>query len=334
MRQPVLFRELTTFRVGGPVENYIRAADAAEAVHIIKRCDAAHEPLLIIGSGSNILPSDDGFSGTVLTLVESNIAYEDVEGGRVRVTADAGVNWDALVADTVARGLWGLENLSAIPGAVGAAPIQNIGAYGAEVSDTIEWVEAYDRHEQVIRRMVNSELDFGYRTSVFKKNPARFLVLRVAFLLSRAPMPNIAYKDLSARFGENISPPIADIREAVREIRAGKFPDLTRYGTAGSFFLNPVLSREAAVTFLARFPNALHFESESGTKISLAWILDHIVGAKGMRSGGAFVWDKQPLVIATDAQATSRDVRALAHMLTKKVFEATEIHIVPEVTFL
>jgi len=334
MQQPVSFRELTTFKVGGSVGTYVKVADAAEALRVVKACDARHEPLLIIGSGSNILPSDDDFPGTVLAFGEASITYEEANAEQVRVTASAGTNWDALVADTVKRDLWGLENLSAIPGTVGASPIQNIGAYGAEVSDIVEWVEAYDRSDATIRRMANAELDFEYRTSVFKKTPGRFVVLGAAFILSRTPTPNILYKDLTARFGEGASPSLIDIREAVREIRVGKFPDLSRHGTAGSFFLNPILRKEDARRFLARFPEATHFDGENGVKVSLAWILDHIAHAKGMREGGAFVWEQQPLVIATDAGATARDVRALAHALKEKVFDTTEIDITPEVTFL
>lgn len=331
----VTFRDLTTLKVGGTVSRVERPETHASCIANITECDVQKKTALVLGGGSNVLASDDPFNGVVIIPSFDSIRFEKKNERTVRVIADAGVMWDALVAAAVERDVWGLENLSSIPGTVGASPIQNIGAYGADVSATIEWVEVYDRTQKKVRTLPNVELQFGYRTSFLKNERDRFVVLRVSFLLSRVPKPNVHYTDLKTRFGEDPNPSLYAIRDAVIEIRNGKFPDRAMYGTAGSFFMNPILSQSVATEFLANHQTAPQYPDDSGgVKLSLAWILDHVVGAKGMRIGGAFVWDKQPLVIATDTHATATDVRALAKHLQEKVFETTRIAIVPEVTFL
>ena len=286
---------------------------------------------MILGGGSNVLAPSGAYPGTVIIPSFDCIIFEMADENTVRVTADAGAQWDALVAESVERGLWGFENLSAIPGTVGAAPIQNIGAYGMDVSETIDWVEVYDRAQQTVRRLANIELEFSYRNSTLKKERGRFVVLRVSFLLSHAPNPKLSYRDLALRFQEKPSPSLAEIRQAVIEIRADKFPSLGVFGTAGSFFMNPVLNEREVEKLLAEYPELPHFPAEGGVKVSLAWILDNVIRAKGARLGGAFVWDRQPLVIATDDTATADDVRALMRTVQRKVRDMTGIVIVPEV---
>jgi len=328
----MLFKECTTLRVGGTIARVLRPRSMEECSALIEALDAGGTPVLVLGGGSNVLAPDNGFDGTVVIPSFSEIRFEDAASHGMRVIADAGVPWDALVQKTVERELWGLENLSGIPGNVGAAPIQNIGAYGTDVSKTIERVEVYDRTEKKVHTLVSADVQFGYRTSVLKKERGRFVVLRVSFILSPNQNPNLSYKDLRERFGKEAHPSLSALREAVIAIRAGKFPDLAHYGTAGSFFLNPVLSGKEADAFLSRYPNAPHFPGEGGVKFSLAWILDSIVKAKGLRVGGAFVWDRQPLVIATDSSgATAEDVRVLMRIIQEKVFDATRIRIQPEV---
>lgn len=336
MHPPVIsFKDITTLKVGGGVHAYRVFDDAERLVECIREHDERGETVILIGEGSNILPSDETFPGTVFALKTCEVVFETVDDTMVRVTADAGVSWDALVAEAVDAGLWGLENLSSIPGTVGAAPVQNIGAYGADVAGVISHLEAYDRDERRVRTLEKDELGFGYRTSVLKKFPGRFAVLRVSFLLSRMPRPNLAYKDITEYFGATAATPcLRAVREAVTEIRKGKFPSLALFGTAGSFFLNPTLEKSEAASLAARFPGLPRFEEGERVKIPLAWVLDRVVGAKGMREGGAFVWEKQPLVIATEDGATASDVRMLAGALADRVLAHTGIRIVPEVTFL
>ncbi len=328
----VSFRDLTTLKVGGTVAQYERPPTLEEACSAVRSLDAQGERLLILGGGSNVLAPDEGFSSTVLSVAAHSLVFE-ARGTSVSAVVDAGVSWDAFVAEAVSRGLWGVENLSAIPGSVGAAPIQNIGAYGVEVAQTIEWVEVFDRTHRTRRTLSRDDLAFGYRTSLLKRENGRYLVLRVSFRLGKEPSPNTSYKDVQAVFGAR-TPEVGELRDAIMAIRAKKFPNLEEFGTAGSFFLNPVISQSDAEALTAAHPTLPQFPADGGVKVSLAWILDHVVKAKGMRVGGAFVWDAQPLVIATDRTATAADVRSLAALITEKVFSCTEIAIVPEVTFL
>jgi len=323
------FSTLTTLRVGGGINHVERPESKDDCVAHVRSLDEKKEELLILGGGSNVLARDDFFTGTVLIPSFNNIVFESV-GDTVRVIADAGVVWDTLVEKTVERDLWGFENLSSIPGNVGAAPMQNIGAYGSDISETLEYAEVYDRLEKKIRILSHKELAFGYRTSVLKKERGRFVVLSVSFLLSSKSKRKLSYKDLQERFGDS-EPRLGEIRDAVIDIRKNKFPDLSLFGTAGSFFLNPILSGREASALIAQYPNIPHFPDGEQTKISLAWLLDNVVHAKGMRVGDAFVWDKQPLVIATEKSATGSDVRALMNVIQEKIFEVTKIKIVPEV---
>lgn len=327
----VSFRNLTTFRVGGDIAQYEHLDTLEDVCAFFGERDRAGDTLRVMGSGSNILASDDPFEGTVVSVGAQACHFES-EGDTVRVVAEAGMLWDALVSEAVSRDLWGFENLSAIPGTVGASPIQNIGAYGAEVASTIEWVEVYDRVQKTRRTLPHAELKFGYRTSVFKQNSERYVVLRVAYRLNTRPAPNTSYKDVRTVFGDR-TPTLGELRETIIQIRARKFPNLAEYGTAGSFFLNPVVDVTTAAALKVAYPELPQFPGVEGVKVSLAWMLDHVVHAKGMRVGGAFVWHEQPLVLATDHGATSSDVRTLARMLTEKVFALTNVAIVPEVTF-
>ncbi|MBI3573422.1 FAD-binding protein [Candidatus Kaiserbacteria bacterium] len=248
--------------------------------------------------------------------------------------ADAGLLWDKFVHETVSYGSWGIENLSGIPGTVGAAVVQNIGAYGAALSDTVHSVEAYDMQTGAFRHFTPEECAFGYRTSIFKKEPDRYFITEVAFHLSHTPIPNLSYRDLKNRFG-SAALSLQGIRDAVIEIRKGKFPRLSEYGTAGSFFLNPIISADDKDGLAARYPEMpLFILPEGGVKIPLAWIFDHVLSLKGMRDGKAFVWDKQALVIATEPDATAEEVHALASTIARMTKEKTGLTITPEVRFL
>lgn len=297
----------TTFKLGGPARFLLRVRSLDELKEALS---FAHERALstcILGGGSNMLIGEQGFDGAVIKIELRGITQEGE-----RLAAAAGEEWDALVAHSVAAGLWGLENLSGIPGTVGAAPVQNIGAYGAELKDTLVHVDAYDTNNQRVVQFKSDECGFGYRTSRFKKEPGRFVILSAEFKLARAGAPNASYKDL--RGAEGLS--LEGMRERVRAVRAQKFPDLAHEGTAGSFFLNPVVSADAAARLKARYADLPLFPQADGrVKLSLAWLLDHALHAKGMREGGARLFEKQPLVIATDSSATARDVVALAHTI-------------------
>jgi UDP-N-acetylmuramate dehydrogenase len=323
------FKDITTFKVGGAISRIVRAESAGFFIEAVADLAMRGEKFLIVGGGSNLLPHDEGYDGTVVIP-----SFVEIEFQGDTVVAEAGFQWDALVVECVERGLWGIENLSGIPGTVGGAAVANIGAYGAALSDTLVSVEVYDIPASMRRTLTRDECESGYRVSVFKRHPERYAILAVTLALSKTPKPNLTYRDLKSAFPGGAAS-LAEIRAAVLAIRATKFPSLSDYGTAGSFFLNPIVAPDEVARIQKEYPGMPVFElPEGGVKIPLAWILDRVIHAKGMREGGAFVWDAQPLVIAADRGATARDVRALAQKITDAVKLKTNIDIVPEVRVL
>lgn len=316
---------LTTFCIGGPARYFVRVTNVEELQQSLDFARDKNLATLILGGGSNVLISDAGFDGLVI-----KIEMTGVERDGETLIAEAGESWDALVERAVQSGLWGIENLSGIPGSVGAAPVQNIGAYGAEVKDTLAWVEVFDTQSGQTMRLQNAECGFGYRTSRFKKEPSRFVVLRAAFVLKKNGAPNASYKDLSEISRSNLD----TIRAKVLAIRAGKFPDLKKEGTAGSFFLNPVVSAQKAAELVRKYPGFPNFPAENGVKLSLAWALDNILQVKGLSVGGARVYEKQPLCIAASRGSSASDVAGLAQKVSQLVQSKLKIIIEPEVKII
>lgn len=337
VREAVALAELTTLRVGGEAR-YVLTIGAKEelpaALAFIRERDL---PFVVLGQGSNVLASDDPYIGAVLLMRIPGTTYED-QGDHVRVTAGAGVQWDELVRDCAERGLWGLENLAGIPGTVGAAPVQNIGAYGAEVHTVIEQVEAYDAANGQWNIFPRAECGFAYRDSRFKHEP-NLIIVSVAFRLAKQSEPHVEYADLIAARseGKDLSTPGA-IGETVRGVRARKFPDLKEFGTAGSFFKNPILSKEAYDALSTRYREETApyggipvYPMNDRIKIPLAFILDKLLGMRGFRLGNAFLFGNQPLVLVADKQATAEDVDSLAHEIESRIEMATGIRIEREV---
>jgi len=316
---------LTTFFIGGSARYFVRVKTVEELQQSLDYARDQNLATLILGGGSNVLVSDAGFDGLVI-----KIEMTGVERDGDTLIAEAGESWDNLVARAVADGLWGIENLSGIPGTVGAAPVQNIGAYGSEIKNTLAWVDAFDTRSGTVARIDNAGCAFGYRTSRFKKEPGRFVVVRAAFVLDKNGAPNASYKDLAEIPGFNLG----EIRKKVLEVRAGKFPDLKKEGTAGSFFLNPVVSAQKAAGLLAKYPDLPQFNAENGVKVSLAWLLDRALGIKGLSVGGARLFERQPLVISASRDAHSRDVAELAGKVADLVRDKLQIDIEPEVKII
>lgn len=332
IKENVPLSSLTTFRTGGPARFLIIVEKKEEVPEVVSFARERAVPIVPIGHGSNMLPPDRGLE-VALVKYEPHEIRETKEGEKIFVTAEAGAVWDALVSYAVSRGLWGIENLASIPGTTGAAVVQNIGAYGAVIGDTLHKVEAYDTHEGVFRTFSRTECEFGYRTSIFKTHPDRYIITSVTLALSEHGVPNLEYRDLTIYFEKKpIEPTLARVRDAVAEIRASKFPPLDVYGTAGSFFLNPIFTPTSVKVIREKYPMMPVYElPEGGVKVPLAWIFDQVLHAKGRREGGAFIWEKQPLVIAGDNAATTNDVLVLAHGIVKDFFSETGIKISPEV---
>lgn len=332
LRTEVPLSEYTTFRLGGPARFFVSVTSVPELREAISYARDRSLPVLVLGGGSNMLITDEGWRGLVIHIAFAARSYTETIEGDGRVVAEAGEEWDTLVASTVTQGLWGLENLSLIPGTVGATPVQNVGAYGVEVKDCIEWVEVLDTENDRLTVLSNSACAFGYRDSIFKHEEGKhFMVTKVAFRLSTRPTPKLAYKDLRARFGDRTDVTVDEVRRAVVEIRKGKFPDLTQVGTAGSFFKNPVITQEQYNSIVTWAPDMPGFPTEDGSvKVPLAWILDHL-GYKGKRSGNVGCHDAQPLVLVHYGGGTAAELIFFAREIMRTVKEKFAITIEPEV---
>ncbi|WP_371654175.1 MULTISPECIES: UDP-N-acetylmuramate dehydrogenase [unclassified Streptomyces] len=332
---------LTTFRLGGPAERLLTALSDDEVIDAVREADGAGTPLLVIGGGSNLVIGDKGFAGTALRIATRGFS---LDGTRLEVAA--GEVWSDTVARTVEAGLAGIECLAGIPGSAGATPIQNVGAYGQEVSSTIREVVAYDRVERRTVVLAAGECEFSYRHSRFKAQPERYVVLRVRFELEdvgglSAP---IKYAETARALG--VEPgdrvPAATARETVLKLRAGKGmvldPDDHDTWSAGSFFTNPILGESQYRAFLAKAERRLGgdvappaWDLGGGlTKTSAAWLIDKAGFTKGYGSGPARISTKHTLALTNRGGATTEDLLALAREVVAGVEQAFGVTLVNE----
>ncbi len=326
----ILLKDFTTFRVGGPARFFCAVQNEKELVEAITFSKKEKIPFFILGGGSNILVSDEGFPGLVIKM---EIKGMDFLGEKV--TVSAGEDWDFFVDECVKRNLFGLENLSFIPGTVGAAPVQNIGAYGTEAKDVIDIVRVYDTKEERFIDFSNIDCHFAYRDSIFKKEGGRFIITSVVFILKAEGEVNILYRDLKEFFKEKENPSLGEVRNAVIEIRKRKLPDVKEIGSAGSFFKNPILPVAQAYELKAKYPDLpLYPVNDELIKVSLAWILDHVCGYKGVRIGNVGTYKNQALVLVNEGDATAREVKKVAEKMMEEVKEKTGIEIEPEVQYI
>ncbi|MFC7329346.1 UDP-N-acetylmuramate dehydrogenase [Marinactinospora rubrisoli] len=334
----------TTLGLGGPAAAFVTARDTTELVAAVTAADAAGDALLVLGGGSNLVISDAGFPGTVVHVASQGIDLRAGADGTVRVRASAGVDWDTLVARCVAEGLSGVECLSGIPGRVGSTPIQNVGAYGQDVSETVTEVLVHDRAAGVSRTLSNADCAFSYRDSVFKGTD-RYVVCEVVFELTRSPLSRpIRYAELArtlgVRPGERV--PLADAREAVLRLRRGKGmvldPDDPDTRSAGSFFTNPLLDQDAFTELRKRVAERLgpdveppaYPEPDGRVKTSAAWLIDRAGFAKGHGTGPARISGKHPLALTNRGGASTADLLALAREVRAGVAEAFGVTLVNE----
>lgn len=329
LREQVPLASLTSFKTGGNATYVITASNVDEVRKALEFAKIKALPWYVLGEGSNVLAKDTGFEGVIILPRLEEIIWEEEH-----VTVGAGVSWDTFVREVAKRGLWGIENLAGIPGTVGASPIQNIGAYGVEVADTISFVEALQTTDGTVVRLTKGECEFSYRDSRFKRNPA-LVVIRVGFSFSHGATPRLSYADLARRkeAGDDLSSPSA-IGDAVRKVRAGKFPDLRTHGTAGSFFKNPTISEQAFAVLSQRYPALPRYDVAEGVKIPLAFVLDRMLGLRGFRMGKAWLFQTQPLVLVLDEGGTANEVELLAETVVRKVKKETGIVIEREVQSL
>jgi UDP-N-acetylmuramate dehydrogenase len=345
----VLLSGLTTMRVGGPADRLVTVETTDELVDAIREVDDADEPLLVVAGGSNLVIADEGFAGSVVRVATGGITIESADSdGEVTIRVAAGEVWDDVVLRAVAEGWSGIEALSGIPGCAGATPIQNVGAYGQEVAQTISQVRVWDRDEQRVHDLANADCGFSYRDSMFK-GESRYVVLDVVFQLGVAALSSpIAYADLARALGVEAGQrvPLAEARDAVLTQRRqrGMVLDGADHDTwsCGSFFTNPILSAGAYAVLLDRAQMRLgtldggnrvpRFDTTDGlVKTSAAWLIDKAGFGKGYGlPGPAALSTKHTLAVTNRGSATASDVVALARDVRDGVHDAFGVSLVNE----
>lgn len=322
-----LLANYTTLRVGGRARAMIVAESEADLIATIQ---TTAEPILLMGGGSNLLISDDGFPGTAIRIATTGI---ELQGNSV--TAAAGENWNDFVTEMVSQGFSGVEALAGIPGSVGATPIQNVGAYGQEVSQTIARVRVYDRRTGAVTEVANADCGFGYRHSRFKAEPNRWVVLAVTFHLAASPRSRpIRYPELARAVGASVgdTAPLADVRDAVLSLRRGKgmVLDESDHDTwsAGSFFTNPIVAAAVAGQLP---PTAPTYPMPDGrVKLSAAWLIQHAGFGKGFGQPPATLSTKHTLALTNRGGARAADLIALARQIRAGVERKFGVTLVPE----
>lgn len=290
-------------------------------------------PFLILGGGSNLLFTSD-YKGTVIHPQNEGFEIIKEDNNNSYVVVQAGVEWDRFVEWTCENNLWGVENLSLIPGNVGAAPVQNIGAYGCEAKDVIAEVRCFDIEKKDIVVLSNDECEFGYRDSVFKNTLKNVIVVSVTFRLCKNSAPQLSYANLKEEVEKRGAADLKTIRETIISVRESKLPDPDEFGNAGSFFKNPVVSKDEAERVLESFPKAVNYPLPDGNvKFAAGWLIDN-AGLKGYKNETVGVHDKQALVLINRGGASGSDVVALAEHIQSVVNGLYGITLEPEVLYL
>jgi UDP-N-acetylmuramate dehydrogenase len=344
IQENVPLAPLTTFRVGGPARYFVEARSIADVQAGVQFAQARSLALFVLGGGSNLVISDAGWPGLVLKIALAGIEASN-QDGQARFEVGAGEDWDRFVARAVAHNCAGVECLSGIPGSVGGTPVQNVGAYGQEVSQSIESVLALDLKDGQLHELCAEACAFSYRSSIFNSSErGRYIILRVTYALSPDGEPRIQYSDLKRHFtGWRKHPTVADVREAVRRIRASKgmliTPGDEDCRSAGSFFKNPIVSaaqhqelQKRATARGLQIPSYPALEAQK--KISAAWLVEHSGFAKGYDAGQVGISRKHALAIVNRGEASASDVVALKQDVQQRVEEIWGIQLEPEPVFV
>jgi len=345
IREQVPLAPLTTLDVGGPARYFAEARTESDVREAVQYAQSRDVSLFVLGGGSNLLVSDRGFAGLVLRISLRGIEASAGAGEDVIFTVAAGEEWDDFVARAVADNCAGLECLSGIPGSVGGTPVQNVGAYGQEVSETICKVEALDRQSPQLKTFTNAECGFAYRTSIFNTTERdRYIILRVSFSLRRGGQPTLRYADLQKAFAGTTAPPtLSAVRAAVREIRHNKamliVPGEDDARSAGSFFKNPIVPQkqydDLEATLRSRGLELPSYPAGEGyRKLPAAWLVEHAGFVKGYCRGAAGISRRHTLAIVNRGGATPADIVALKDEIQARVFAEFSIQLQPEPVFL
>ena len=335
---------LTTLKIGGPAGFFAEAENVEDVRRAVEYARSRDLPLFVLGGGSNLVIADTGWPGLVLKIAIRGLE-ERTESGKTIFEVGAGEDWDTFVARAVSRNCAGVECMSGIPGSVGGTPVQNVGAYGQEVADTIASVQVFDRKDRQVRELCNEACGFSYRTSIFNSSErGRFIILRVTYALEPEGAAKIEYADLEKYFAGRGSPPtLSETREAVRRIRASKAMLITPGDedcrSAGSFFKNPVLAPEQFADLMKRAAERnLQIPSypalEAQRKVSAAWLVEHSGFHKGYSTGPVGISRKHALAIVNRGDARAVDVVALKEQIEQRVWETWGIRLEPEPVFV
>ncbi len=335
---------LTTLKVGGAARYFVEAKTIAEVGEAVQYARSRDFPMFVLGGGSNLVISDAGWPGLVVKIGILGIEEHDENGKRL-FEVGAGEEWDKFVARAVARNAAGVECMSGIPGSVGGTPVQNVGAYGQEVAETIESVLVLDLRDGQVRELCNEACGFSYRTSIFNTSErGRYIILRVKYALQPGGKPRVQYTDLKKHFaGWQETPTLADTREAVRRIRATKAMLITPGDedcrSAGSFFKNPVLSAEQHQELTRRAAaKGLQIPTypalDAQRKVSAAWLVEHSGFCKGYSTGQVGISRKHALAIVNRGHATAADIVGIKDHIQQRVEDVWGIHLEPEPVFV
>jgi UDP-N-acetylmuramate dehydrogenase len=344
IQENVPLAPLTTIGVGGPARYFAEGRTIADVTAAVEFARARNLPLFVLGGGSNLVISDSGFAGLVLKVGIVGVE-ERQEEGKMLFEVGAGEEWDKFVARAVARNCSGVECLSGIPGSVGGTPVQNVGAYGQEVAETVESVLVLDLKDLQVRELCSQACEFGYRSSIFNTTArGRYIILRTTYALDPHGEARLEYADLKRYFaGWSKLPTLAEIRDAVRSIRAAKgmliVPGDEDCRSAGSFFKNPVLTDQeyrvlADRAVLKRLQIPSYPALDAMKKVSAAWLVEHSGFRKGLGSGEVGISRKHALAIVNRGHATAADVIAFQEQIRERVDDIWSVKLQPEPVFV
>ena len=336
----ILLAPYTTFKIGGPARYFCIVSDQFDALEAFEFAEKHQLQTFVLGGGSNLLVSDEGFNGLVIKVENKGIEIVSQDDNQVLIKAASGEAWDEVVSFTVRNDWWGMENLSHIPGSTGAIAVQNVGAYGQEAKNIIESVLVFNRETHEIQSLNNNDCQFGYRSSIFNTGQkGKYIIFYISFKLSKTAKPILNYRDLKLRFPEG-EMALNEIRQAVIKIRDIKFPfpSKAKNGNAGSFFKNPVLNEHSFAKLMTQISLVFgkntvdsltekKFEEAGAIKIPAAFLIE-ICGLKDLHSGGAAINHNQPLVIINKTgNATAKDVLNLADKVKSIIMDKTGIEL-------
>ncbi len=337
IRENTLLLPYTTFKMGGNAAYFAELESVEDIGEYARFAREKHQPLILLGGGSNsIFPSEGVLAVCVgkIDIKGFEIISQDEHGAVVKI--GAGENWDSVVERTVSFGLSGLEALSSIPGSAGATPVQNVGAYGAEIAQVMTELEAFDLENGSLVTIPAASCGFSYRNSKFKGEwKGKYAITSITLALSKLPPHAPAYPGVEAYFAKRDikEPTLSQIREAIIEIRRTKLPDPADVASCGSFFKNPIVSKGAAEAILAKYPQAIHFDTPEGVKFAAGWMLDTL-GFKGKSFGRIEVYPHNALVLVNRGGATREELKAAVSSIQKATLEAFGVNLEPEVVWV